>query len=264
MEQDKKEFLNSDLETTVTISEYEMIKQLREEYEKNSKYKEMTEDEIDNLKNYEADYVKHIEEMNKLTDDELKILGYNQEQINAIRNFDGTDEYIAKSSARVSLSISKNSSSYSGGKTKLNVKVRFVWSGVPTFLFKDGFGVTNGEGMYFDNLQTLFTTTYISTTNSQRTYKGNLKRTDSGNTGATTTFQVYRSEGPLRYYLKSGSANVPLNRAAKLKQCGIGIAYGHSYFYPNISVSVSGTGNSVGISFSSKVTKYSTSKVFVF
>ena len=86
-----------------------------------------------------------------------------------------------------------------------------------------------------------------------------LKRTEAGNTGADVKFPFYKTVGT-KYYLKSGSANVPLSRSSKVTQCGIGVSYGHANIsLSSISVSYP---SGLSVSFSGNVTKTSTSKTF--
>ena len=86
----------------------------------------------------------------------------------------------------------------------------------------------------------------------------NLKRYGAGNTGADIKFPVYRNE-VVKYYLKSGSANVGLNKSSKVTQCGIGVSYGHSTISFGISVSYPA---GLGISFNSGVTSTYKSNVY--
>ncbi|MCC0705247.1 hypothetical protein IC213_19505 [Clostridioides sp. ES-S-0049-02] len=240
-----------------TRNEYDMVKELRNMGNQKLKTLGYDDNQIKELKNYETNFKKHIEEMNLLSDTELKNLDYSDEQINIIKNFNGSESQIEKAAASVTNTISKNSSSSTASKSKLNVKIRFSWSGVPVMQFTDAYAIVNGEGMYYDNENTLFTTTYTGS-GGQKTYKGYLKRAGAGNTGADTKFPVYRNE-VVKYYLKSGSANIGMSKSSRVKQCGIGVSYGHASISLGITVTYPA---SLGISFGSKVTPTYKSNLF--
>lgn len=243
---------------SITQNEYEMIKELRnksnEELEKSGYSKE----QINDLYNYEENFKVHIDELNLMSDEELENFNYTNDQINRIRNFSGSEQEIAPLAATIDNQISKNSSTCTESKSTLNIKVRFVWSGVPTFQFNDMYAVVNGEGMYYDKEYTPFTTTYKGTNGSQKTYSGSLKRYGAGNSGADIKFPVYRNE-VVKYYISSGSANIGLNKSSKVTQCGIGASYGHSTISLGISVTYPA---SIGISFNSGVTSTYKSNVY--
>lgn len=246
--------------TQTTISEYQIVKLAREELKKNPK--KFKQSEVDQLENYEDVYQEHIDEINTLTDEQLENLDYDTEQIKAIRDYDGSERMMERSSANVTLTLSKNSSSYTKNRSNLNVFAKFTWNGTPAYQFNDAFGVTNGELMYFSNLNNPFSTTYRSPSGSQKSYSGTLRRQGNGNTGTTTTFPILKYELNGKHYLKSGSANIPMYRDAKVKTCGVGISYGHSYALPTISISIAGSGPSVGIGYSKMVSRKDTNKVF--
>ena len=158
--------------------------------------------------------------------------------------------------------MSKNSSSSTDTLSKLNVKIRFVWSGIPAVQFKDAFAMVNSENMFYPKDGSLFTCTYVAGNGYRRTYKFRLNPNEAGTTGADVSFPVYQNHGT-KYYLKSGSSNVQLRRPHskqnKIIECGIGISYAH-VLVPNTSISI--TYNNLGIVFSGKVS--TTHKVFYF
>ncbi|MFQ9298998.1 MAG: hypothetical protein ACLR4X_11445 [Clostridia bacterium] len=252
--------LSSDESVSITVKEYDAIRKLDKKTDSKLRSMGYTVEEIESIRNYEQNFADSIEELKNMDEKVLKEnFDYTDEQIEIINNFDGTEEQMSRASASVTLTISKNSSSVSSSSSKLNVKVRFVWSGMPVCQFNDAFAMVNGEKMYYDNLNTLFTCTYVSGSGAQKTYQYYLKRTEAGNTGADVKFPFYKTVGT-KYYLKSGSANVPLSRSSKVTQCGIGVSYGHANIsLSSISVSYP---SGLSVSFSGNVTKTSTSKTF--
>lgn len=250
------ENLNSDSSNTeYSMSEYELIKKL--ESKSNSQLKSIGYDneEIEQIRNYDDLFKENIEEIKDLDKDTLKNdFDYTDDQIDIIKNFNGSEIQMAKSSATVRVTATKNSSSSKSKVSKLNVKIRFVWSGVPAVQFKDTFAMVNSEKMFY-NKTTLFTCTYVAGNGYKRTYRFSLKANEAGTTGADVNFPVYKNHGT-KYYLKSGSANVPLVRehtsSNRIITCGIGLAYGH-VLVPSTPVNVSYNG--LGISFSGKVSK---------
>ena len=248
-------------EASTTMNEYSMIKELQNKTDLQLQRMGHEREEIEAIRNYQEDFKKTMDEIKLIDKSILKDdFGYTEEQIEIINNFDGSEEQMEKASANVTLSISKNSSSKSQTNSKLNVKVRFVWNGVPVFQFNDVFAMVNGEKMYYDNLNTLFTCTYNGSNGTQKTYQYYLKINEARNTGADVKFTVYKNE-VVKYYVKSGSANVPLSRSAYVPECGIGVRYGHA------RISLSGIGVSydgLSISISGNVdTKYTSSRFYL-
>lgn len=247
---------NENPNSEYSISEYELVKQL--ESKSNSELKRMGYDneDIDQIRNYDELFKENIEEIKGINEDVLKNdFEYTDEQIDIIQNFNGSESQMAKASASVSVKATKNSSSSTSKISRLNVKIRFVWSGIPATQFIDSFAMVNSENMFYDNKSTLFTCTYVAGNGYQRTYRFSLRSNDAGTTGADVSFPVYKNHGT-KYYLKSGSANVPLHRehtsANKIISCGIGVAYGHALL-PSTPISVSY--KNLSISFSGKVSK---------
>lgn len=247
---------NSNPNNEYSISEYELVKQL--ESKSNSELKRIgyDNDEIAQIRNYDELFKKNIEEIKGIDEDVLKNdFEYTDEQIDIIQNFNGSESQMAKASATVNVKATKNSSSSTSKLSKLNVKIRFVWSGIPAVQFKDSFAMVNSEKMFYDNKSTLFTCTYIAGNGYKKTYRFSLKANEAGTTGADVSFPVYKNHGT-KYYLKSGSANVPLSRehtsANRIISCGIGVAYGH-VLVPATSISVSY--KDLSISFSGKTSK---------
>lgn len=239
-----------------SINEYELVKQLEQKSDTQLRSIGYDDEEINQIRNYDELFKENIEEIKSIDEDVLKNdFQYTDEQIDVIQNFDGSESQMAKASASVTVKATKNSSSLTSKLSKLNVKIRFVWSGVPAIQFNDSFAMVNSENMFYDNKSTLFTCTYVAGNGYQKTYQFSLKANEAGTTGADVSFPVYKNYGT-KYYLKSGSANVSLGRehtsANRIITCGIGVAYGH-VLVPSTSINVTYKG--LGITFSGKVSK---------
>ena len=93
-------------------------------------------------------YKNFIYSLNDRSDEELKYWNYTDEQINAIRNYDGTDEMTLLASATVTgiLQITNYTYNSSTNKTTATLKYLGSWNGEPFFKTIDTIGVAfNGS-----------------------------------------------------------------------------------------------------------------------
>lgn len=92
--------------------------------------------DIDRFKN-------HIYELKGKSREELKRYKYTNSQIDAIKNYDGTDEMTVKASSKIKFSVKKNILSYDKktGLSTVKATVSFSWNGTPEDYGNDSFAM---------------------------------------------------------------------------------------------------------------------------
>lgn len=92
--------------------------------------------DIDRFKN-------HIYELKGKSREELKRYKYTNSQIDAIKNYDGTEEMTVKASSKIKFSVKKNILSYDAktGLSTVKATVSFSWNGTPEDYGNDSFAM---------------------------------------------------------------------------------------------------------------------------
>lgn len=92
--------------------------------------------DIDRFKN-------HIYELKGKSTEELKRYKYTNSQIDAIKNYDGTEEMTVKASSKIKFSVKKNILSYDAktGLSTAKATVSFSWNGTPEDYGNDSFAM---------------------------------------------------------------------------------------------------------------------------
>ena len=85
----------------------------------------------------------HIDELKGKSREELKRYKYTNSQIDAIKNYDGTDEMTVKASSKMKFSVKKNILSYDAktGLSTVKATVSFSWNGTPEDYGNDSFAM---------------------------------------------------------------------------------------------------------------------------
>lgn len=146
-------------ENTIVINEYEEIKNSLVE-------KNISRSDSSKIIN---EYKEHIYELkNKFSDIQLKDLGYTRDQINSIRNYDGTEEMTIKASTLIKATPAKDKMIYNSKENLTTAKLSVT------------FQVNGVLGYYFTNYAALsmvasngnpFQPVFTSTSSGQVTYK---------------------------------------------------------------------------------------------
>lgn len=145
-----REYLQNSPTATV-VNEYDLWKQEREHAQTVLNSRSSTNDERNiaaEVLNY--DPVKHFYTLQAFNEEELKIQGYSSEQIEAIKNFDGSEESIYRASATVSNDLLILERGYKSSSYYVVAKYIFSWSGTPNFLFTDAPTITS-DNFYVDS-----------------------------------------------------------------------------------------------------------------
>ena len=85
----------------------------------------------------------HIYELKDKSREELKRYKYTNSQIDAIKNYDGTEEMSVKASSKIKFSVKKNILSYDAktGLSTVKATVSFSWNGTPEDYGNDSFAM---------------------------------------------------------------------------------------------------------------------------
>lgn len=95
------------------------------------------------LKKAFSEYGQYISELKRMSDDELKSLNYLPSQIDAIRQYDGSERLIMAAAATMSGTLYYSSPSYNSNtnKTTMTVSAKVYWNGVPFLKSGDNFAI---------------------------------------------------------------------------------------------------------------------------
>ena len=88
-------------------------------------------------------YKNRIYELKGKSREELKRYKYTNSQIDAIKNYDGTEEMSVKASSKIKFSVKKNTLSYNSktGLSTVKATVSFSWNGTPEDYGNDSFAM---------------------------------------------------------------------------------------------------------------------------
>lgn len=133
-------------ETTIT-NVFLSIKQqeyfLKKSLKNNSIYSFIINDELKQVQKRLEEFPKHIYQIKKeFNNQELYNAGYNDKQIEAIRNYDGSYEMSIAASATISATPTKVSYTRSNNQTRFSGKVEFVTNGILDYYFTNYAGIS--------------------------------------------------------------------------------------------------------------------------
>ncbi|SHI07848.1 hypothetical protein [Clostridium grantii] len=246
--------LASSNSNTITINEYEQYKSLKELKDFELEELGYTKEDIKEFKN--LDYKKELKDRSKLSKEQLKNMGYSDEKINGLKSYDGSEEQTSTLSATLSLS----SNIYSASATKYKVNFNWAWSSAPIFWGNDVVGCAwsgtnpSSQPMNLAYSSNSYHTIYYKWTDTGKTYS---------QTGAITRLNDYGlvamhfSEGTnlgegIGTYAYKGSGRIEVNtiNSATSQEICMRFEYGHNTIGLKPSVSASGSGVGLNISFS--------------
>ena len=139
---------------TYTENEFVALNQKINNYKKTQKnaYNMMYYNELLENKNQ---YKEYIYQLKTKSTSELKEMNYNNSQIEAIHNYDGSDTLSAKAAATVQGTLSVPSFKYNSSTKKTNITAKYTvkWNGTPYFKYYDvmAIAVAGSEKKFMDN-----------------------------------------------------------------------------------------------------------------
>lgn len=127
---------NTDDSSVTVVNEYEAYKELKNMDDSSLAKMGYDDNEIKKIK--EFDYVKELRKLSKIDRKSLKSQGYSEKQIDLVKSLENpsielTEAQLIAASATVSLTKSKTYSSKANGKSSISFSWKFTWSSKPIF-----------------------------------------------------------------------------------------------------------------------------------
>lgn len=226
---------------SITTNEYETLKQLSKQSDFSILSKGYNKQELDIIRNIEIEYPKHLIKYKTFSKEDLENLGYTEEQITLLRNYEGQEEQTIKLAATVNTTLSELKLEYSptDDKTYTKFRYRFAWSGVPLFKMKDIIAVSWNDWNLTDTM--VRGMRYADVMNSQN-LRGDLtpvfvKNNGPNNFGAGYKFDMAIEDN--RYYAQTGVFDFELYNHGK-KNLSVYAEYGHNTLGLNPVFSIPG------------------------
>lgn len=214
---------------------------------------------IDELR--KIDYAAILKERSKLDDNLLRNMGYTKEQIEILRNFEGTEEEIIALSASLFFDARRTKWEYVNGTQYFDVWFNWEWSTVPATLNTDIIGAGWSESMYLttSTTQSYHTVTYRNfRNNTTHTQRFGFER-EGAASGAYSSFPAGKNyvSSPVNYdWAQRGNGYIRVHRDSyqPILQCEMNIAYGANRYSVTPGISI-GTGFAVSFTPTYAVTK---------
>lgn len=231
-------------QTRTVTNEYEALMELYGNSTSQLKQKGYTNDEIQNIKNFEETYNQHILKIAKLDPSVLSKHGYTLQQIQKIKNFNPTT---ATTEDKILLSATCETTSfideYTG--TTGRVTTTFEWTGIPAFKMTDILA-TAWNNWYITGKSANIEYVKINNPNDTFSQTPTYKKSDTGLESFGASYYFPAAERDNYYYARSGSSIFVLGCESKqhLETAG---RLGHQEGVASLSVSIRG---GLDISFS--------------
>lgn len=216
-------------------------------------------DEYDDLYTYvetfEENFAEKIAYLNTLTDDQLRFVNYRDDQISAIRNYDGSDEMMRASASQCYVYGGFTNFKSTSSKTSVKLIAAFEWDGLYSygsfFTTKDIFGVTWNSPFAFNANSA---EAYISykNVNYGTTTSATYTPTQRGLYACEAVFDKskmqYVGNNPVSHLVDGGSVICNLDTYTRETQVMGYAEYGKSV--SDVTPGISGTPDGVGLSIS--------------
>lgn len=215
---------------------------------KNARSLNKNDKELIKLLKERNDYQNYIYDLKELPENELATMNFNNTQINAIKTFDGTDEKATRASAYISATLRLTSFYYTASTNRTTASATFSgkWVGTPLYKMQD----TTAIGM----VGSLSRFVKTSSSNAITHYDGSVVRNTLGeyqsSAGQSYKFGICDINARI---MKSFTMTYTAQADGKNTLMDYGAAYVHfkeTFSLTGVSIGVSGTGASIGISFS--------------
>ena len=208
--------------------------------------KKYNSNELRNILQERENYHNYIYELKEKTTDELLEMNFNNTQINAIKNFDGSDEKALLASAYVSATLKLTKFNYTSSTNRTNASATFSgkWVGTPLYKMQD----TTAIGMIGSLSRFVKQSSSNAITHADGSVVRNTKSEYHSSAGQSYKFGIANINGKI---IKSFTMTYTAAADGKNTLMDYGAVYAHfkETFSPTgVSVGVSGTGASIGIS----------------
>ena len=199
-----------------------------------------------------------IYELKGKSREELKRYKYTNSQIDAIKNYDGTEEMTVKASSKIKFSVKKNILSYDAktGLSTVKATVSFSWNGTPEDYGNDAFAMAyeadnNHIFKEVSSVTSLLKYKEFKSYKSVKTWtKSAIKKDDQDVIGSYGWSFPLRIKGDQYYaYLYKGSFSITGVVSGKLKYFNVRYLYSHksSIVPTGFGISISRGMSSAGI-----------------
>ena len=200
----------------------------------------------------------HIDELKGKSREELKRYKYTNSQIDAIKNYDGTEEMTVKASSKIKFSVKKNILSYDAktGLSTVKATVSFSWNGTPEDYGNDSFAMAYEA----DNNHNFKEVSFVTSSLKYKEFKSSMSvktwTKSAINKGDQDVIGSYGWSFPLKvkgdqYYacLYDGSFSITGVVSGKLKYFNVRYLYSHksSIVPTGFGISISRGMSSAGI-----------------
>ncbi|HYF82484.1 MAG TPA: hypothetical protein VEB00_05595 [Clostridia bacterium] len=223
------------------ISEIEMLETLKNMTDAELSKQGYSKNDIKKLRS--LDYAEKLKERAKYSEETLKSMGYSDEKIEMLKNFDGSQEQVTALSATLSIDGFTGMYSYSSStnQTKHSGIVSWEWDYAPVWAFTDIIGASWFEGWHLSS--TAYHNVYYEHSLGTRATQTSKKSFSAVETiAAKSTFPVTGTVyGDLDYmWARSGYVNLIIYIAGNELNSNIMIKYGHRQVVGTPSISVVG------------------------
>lgn len=193
------------------------------------------------------EYLDYIYKLKELSVNELAEMTFNDEQIYAIKNFDGSDEMATRASATVSATLKLKKFNYTASDNRTHASATFSgsWTGTPLYKQQDtiGIGMIGSVSRFVKK----------SSSNAITHYDGSVVRNTYGeynsHAGQTYKFGICDVKGRI---FKKFTMTYTADADGKNTLMDYGAAYVHFYetfSFSGLSIGVSGRDLSIAINF---------------
>ena len=224
---------------SVTINEYQALKELAEESSVALAQAGYSSNEITAIQNYHETYVTHVSNLNTLSDAALSANGYSASQITTIRSFSGTEAELTSLGATLTIYSTPTAFSYTtGGRTTGRLAYNWYWTGIPAIKMKDMVAASWNNWVVTDNSS--YVSYYSVNTGAYYTQEEATFEYASNDvlTGAGHKFYMTMSDN--YYYAKSGGGTFDVKSDGLYqKDFYYYIEYGHATLSYDIGFGVS-------------------------
>ena len=239
------------------LNEYQMLKSLNKElHERTLDTSALNDEQRQTILDYKDFYIEKIQDLKSFSDDELRNLNYNEEQISAIRLFDtaNPDEALITQAATV-VTVNGDFTSYTHSSKGTTAKfvAEFNCEGIQSNWFKDIFAVAWNTPLNATSLSG-----YVDYKTASG-FRQELKATvdDDQLYGSSITFSkyVYDNIHKATAYIVAGSIIGTLHSNTDVKDITGLCSYGYNTIRVTPSVSFTASSISPGLSFSTDIVK---------
>ena len=238
----------------VVLNEFERLEYMSTRSVEELQYMGISRQEAESIKNFRELMQTHFYELSLLDDDTLLILGYTEEQVAILRDFDGSDQRMQLLSANLTFSprIHSYTNFTSITLTRVVIAVTWRWNTQPTFLFTDSIVFAWNHNFVFQSNSTI-SIEYVHRSNPSDIVfgQGSLWLTGLADRGVGFRIPMRPPNGPAfdTHFARSGSFNFTLDRHAQIhpRDFLVYAAYYRTLLSVSLSLSVSSSGPSITV-----------------